>query len=304
MFSKYAGLDSRAAATTDLPWRSTVIMLNAFCVDLEDYYQANHLGIVFDEWHQFKSRVSLGAQRILALMRKHDVRGTFFVVGYIAEQQPELIQKIVEDGHEIACHTYTHRMLHEHDVHSFKAELEQTLRILRACSGGQPVDGFRAPSWSLVEETFWALDVLRSAGIRYDSSMLPCRRVLYLRGVPAVPCVPHRLSNGLMEIPVSLLQIGRMWIPFSLAGVFRLVPFTLSKRMIRRFHRINNAPVVMNIHPWDLDEEQPRLPLSPTQRLLHYGGRETVERKLDQLFAAFSFGRMSDVLSRTEAGQN
>jgi polysaccharide deacetylase family protein (PEP-CTERM system associated) len=275
-------------------------MLNAFCVDLEDYYQANHLGIVFHEWQRFESRASLGTLRILALMRKHGIRGTFFVVGYIAEKQPKLIQKIVEDGHEIACHTYTHRMLHEHDVRSLKAELERTLHLLRACSGGQPVDGFRAPSWSLVEETFWALDVLRSLGIKYDSSMLPCQRVLFLKGIPTMPCVPHRLANGLMEFPVSMANMGRIWIPFSLAGVFRLMPFAVSSYMIRRFHRINNAPVVMNIHPWDLDEKQPRLQLSSAKHLLHYGGRKTVECKLDQLFRAFRFGRIRDVLRETE----
>ncbi len=229
-------------------------MLNAFCADLEDYYQGNYLGIAFDKWQQFESRVFLGTDRILALMRKHGIRGTFFVVGYIAEKQPRLIGKIVDDGHEIACHTHTHRMLHEHDVHSLKAELAYTLDILRACSGGQPVEGFRAPSWSLVEKTFWALEVLRSLGIKYDSSMLPCRRVLFLKGIPTMPYVPHRLANGLMEFPVSMVSMGRIRVPFPLAGVFRLMPFAVSSYMIKRFHRINNAPVIMNIHPWDLDE--------------------------------------------------
>ena len=275
-------------------------MLNAFCVDVEDYYQGNFLGIGFDAWGQFKPRVSAGTRRILALMRTHGVRGTFFVVGHIAEKQPELIQEIVADGHEIACHTHTHRLLNEHDVHSLKTELAHALQILRGCSGGQPVDGFRAPSWSLDEETFWALDVLQHLGITYDSSMLPCRRVLYLKGVAAMPCVPHRLADGLMEFPVSMATIGGIRIPFSLAGFFRLMPFAVSSHMIRRFHRIHNAPVIMNIHPWDLDENQPRLPLSSMQRLLHQGGRKSVEGKLDHLFRAFRFGPIRDLIRETE----
>jgi polysaccharide deacetylase family protein (PEP-CTERM system associated) len=279
-------------------------MLNAFCVDLEDYYQVNHVGIVFDEWQRFKSRVSLGTMRILALMRKHGIRGTFFVVGYIAEKHPALIQKIVEEGHEIACHTYTHRMLHEHDAKSFLAELKRTLDILRTFSAGRPVVGFRAPSWSLVKETFWALDVLRSSGITYDASILPCRGVPYLKGIPATPCVPYRLANGMMEIPASVLQMGRVRIPFSLAGIFRLMPFAFSSWMINRFHRINNAPVIMNIHPWDLDEKQPPLQLSPVKHLLLHAGRDTVVRKLDRLFRAYRFGPMSDLLCQPESECN
>lgn len=279
-------------------------MLNAFCIDLEDYYQVNHIGIDFDQWQRFKSRVSLGALKILALMRKHRIRATFFVVGYIAEKQPALIQKIVEEGHEIACHTYTHRLLHEHDAKSFKAELKRTLDVLRNCSAGQPVVGFRAPSWSLVADTFWALDVLRDEGITYDSSMLPWGGVAYFKGIPRTPFVPWRLPNGMMEIPASMLEIGRVRIPFSLAGVFRLLPFAVSSRMIKRFHRVNNAPVVMNIHPWELDENQPRLQLPMVQHLLFHAGRGTVMHKLDRLFGTYRFGRMIDVLRRLESEQN
>lgn len=272
-------------------------VVNAFCVDLEEYYHVNHTGAPRKRWLGLESRIVSNTHRLLSLMRMHKIRGTFFVVGRVAEEHPFLIQQIAKEGHEIACHSHNHEMLQEHNEKSLRLELEHSLEILRSLSLGQPVLGFRSPSWSLKRETLWALDTLIDLGFSYDSSVLPFKRFMFLKGIPSFPCVPYRLKNGLLEVPASVIKIRSAAVPFSLAGFFRLAPYTLTKALIGLFHQLNNAPVVMNIHPWDLDDAQLKLPISPWRNFWFHACRKKTWYKLNRLFLDYRFAPMRDVLA-------
>ncbi len=270
-------------------------MLNAFSVDLEDFYHGNGLGLTLADWPRFPSRVSIGTRRLLELLDRHQTRATFFVLSWIAGKEPGLIREIVAAGHEIACHTHSHRMLSEYTPHEFKVELKHSLCLLREISG-QPVIGFRAPTWSLNETTRWVLPMLRNEGIVYDASALPMQSRLLTCGWPEARSEPHPLLEGLIECPITVVRFGPICYPVGVAAALRMTPLSITMALLRRSQGRANAPVVLNIHPSDLDPEQPRLPLGFAMRQLKYRGMSKLPGKIEALFSAFPFGRIDDLL--------
>ena len=196
--------------------------LNAFTVDLEDWFQGlTSTNPKIDQWPQFESRVVPATQRLLAILRQHEVRATFFVLGYVADHHSELIEAIQADGHEIAVHGYWHYYVSRLSAAEFSDEIARSLETITAISGEQPV-GHRAPYFSVNSKTPWVFDVLREHGFRYDSSIFPIRNGYY--GFPGMPRFPYRDESGLMEFPPSTIRFGGNNWPMAGGFYVRMLP--------------------------------------------------------------------------------
>jgi polysaccharide deacetylase family protein (PEP-CTERM system associated) len=267
------------------------------CVDLEDYFQCHYTGIRPAEWPQYELRIETNTARLLELLESHKTRATFFALGWIADKAPQVIRSIVAAGHEVEAHSYWHRRLTDLTAEEFREDL-------RRCAGaignitGCSVAGFRAPSWSLTAETPWALDILQQEGFLYDSSIIPCRGLKHVKGMPGALSTPHKTKSGMVEFPVPVYRIGNFRYPYPLATVFRLTPCPVLRWMIAAFKRRNNSPVMISVHPADFDKSQPRLPLSLSNRAMKYGGITGAASKLIRILDEFQFVPMRTALAQ------
>lgn len=267
---------------------------NALTIDVEDYFQVSAFApyIPRNEWPIRECRVEKNVDRILAMLDKHDIQATFFTLGWIAERYPEMVRRIAAAGHEIASHGYGHERASEQTPDSFLADIQAAKRVLEDLAGCE-VRGYRAPSFSIGEKNLWAFECLERAGYRYSSSIYPIRHDHY--GMPDAPRHAHRIG-GLIEIPATTLRFfNRHW-PASGGGYFRLLPYPLSRWMIRRVNDVDRMPAVFYFHPWEIDVDQPRIDgISAKTRFRHYLNIERMEQRLHRLLADFSWGRMDDL---------
>jgi len=270
-------------------------MRNALTVDLEDWYNVHNFSRVIrrEDWGNLEPRVERNTETLLGILARRGVKATFFVLGWIAERHPALVRTIDAAGHEIATHGLSHRLLTEMTPNVFADELGRSLDILRGLAG-RSVIGFRAPSFSLTRETQWAVDILRRHGVLYDSSVFPTS-VHPDYGLAGSPLSIHSLAGGLQEVPLSCLPLGKINIPFSGGGYFRMLPYSLTRRFFRAFNR-KIGPVVFYIHPWELDPEQPRVGVSASKRFRHYLNLRKTAPRLDRLLAEFEFTTVREVL--------
>jgi polysaccharide deacetylase family protein (PEP-CTERM system associated) len=275
--------------------------INAFTVDVEDYFQVSGFErqIRRDEWDRYESRVVANTQRVLRLLERHQVRATFFVLGWVAERYPGLVREIHRHGHEIGSHSYWHRLIYQQTPEEFRADLRRSRDVLEDASGA-PVTAYRAPSFSITTSSLWALDILVEEGFEIDSSIFPVHHDRY--GIPGAERDLHRLAAGagsLWEFPPSVCRLLGLNVPASGGGYFRLYPLFLTLSCIRRLRRAGK-PYMFYVHPWELDPEQPRLRLgSRVGRFRHYVNIARNERKLDALLRTIRFGRITDVIQRT-----
>ena len=273
---------------------------NALTVDVEDYYQVSGFesGIQRDDWPSFPSRVVENTLRILDLLRNRDIKGTFFVVGWIADRHPELVREIDRAGHEIGSHSYWHRLVYDLTPEEFREDLRRSRDILEDIVG-KPVTAFRAPSFSIVQRSLWALEILADEGFTVDSSVFPIHHDRC--GIPDAPRQPYvcdTAAGPLWEFPASVARLGRVNLPVSGGGYFRLLPYSVSSRLLRRINMRQKQPFVFYVHPWELDPRQPRLKVSSrAMRFRHYVNLATTEAKFMRLLSQFSFGRLDEVLS-------
>jgi polysaccharide deacetylase family protein (PEP-CTERM system associated) len=264
--------------------------MNLFSVDVEEHFQANLFDRVLSraEWDGQPSRVEANTERLLDLLDRHGSTATFFTLGWVAERRPALIRRIVAQGHELASHTWWHRKVSRDSRPEFREDVRRSKRLLEDLSG-TPVLGFRAPSFSIVPGTEWAFDVLLEEGYRWDSSLFPIRRPDY--GYPAAPAVPHRLSRpqgSLLEFPMATVRIFGQRFPAAGGAYLRHFPLGLIRRAARDGER-SGAPGMFYIHPWELDPEQPRLPVGWLSRVRHYRGLAQTASRLEALLSAFRF---------------
>lgn len=269
-------------------------IINAFTVDLEDWFQGLTSTNVRPElWDSLDARVEHNTHRLLALLDEHDVRATFFVLGHVAERYPDLILQIDAAGHEIGVHGYWHRMVSRLTPALFADELDRALEVLQPLAS-RPILGHRAPYFSIDGRSLWALEILRAKGFRYDSSVFPTRNMLY--GYPGAPRFPYRPPGlDLLEVPAATARwFGLTW---PIAGGFygRALPYAIIRRGIRQINQ-QGQPAVMYVHPWELDTEQQYNSVTLRERVTHYHGRETVARKLRHLFSDFTFTSLRDLL--------
>lgn len=275
---------------------------NALTVDVEDYFQVSAFEphIERSQWPEYESRVVANTERILRLLERHQVRGTFFVLGWVAERFPQLVQAIRQQGHELGCHSYAHRLIYQMTPDEFRADLVRARdAIQQAC--GETVVAYRAPSFSITQQSLWALEILVEEGFRFDSSIFPIYHDRY--GIPDAKAEIHRIdtpAGPLWEFPPSVVRLGPVNLPVSGGGYFRLYPVGLSLYALNRVCRREGRPFVFYVHPWEVDPEQPRLPFaSRLSRFRHYLNLASTEQKLDRLLGRFAFAPMSEVITAT-----
>lgn len=276
-------------------------LANAMTVDVEEYFQVEGLrGMVKEaEWDRLESRVERSTERVLELFDSLGVKGTFFTLGWVAERHPQLVRRIADAGHEVASHGYGHRMVTTMTPEELRADVSRARKLLQDASG-QPVLGYRAPTFSVVRETLWALDVLRDEGFRYDSSIYPILHDRY--GIPDFPREPHRIEDGpgsgMIEVPMTTLRVLGRNVPLGGGGYLRLLPLAYNSLGLRWFERRERRPFVVYFHPWELDAWQPRWGLGPVAKLRAYRGLATMGERIGELCKAFEFGTMRGMLEK------
>ncbi|MEX2416685.1 MAG: DUF3473 domain-containing protein [Paenibacillaceae bacterium] len=276
--------------------------MNALTVDVEDYYQTNGLNVPVESWNGYVNRVENNTYRLLECFQKCEVKGTFFIVGNIAERFPSLVRRIVSEGHEIGSHSNMHRMLSSMDSNSFREDVRTSKNLLEDISG-QTVVQYRAPSWSLNTDRYEWLGILEEEGYRIDSSIQPF--LTPLSGSAKAPIIPFRpIINGkqysIIEYPSTVWSWGALRIPFSGGLYLRAMPIKLVARLLQSVN--HSRPGMIYIHPWEIDPDQPRIPTSLLYRFAQYYRLNSTERKLDWLLEQFTFhplGYLVDTLTRT-----
>lgn len=263
---------------------------NFLSIDVEDYFQVAAFDsiISLDEWDQYECRVVNNTRIILDMLAEKDVKATFFILGWIAERYPDLVLEIDQQGHEIGCHSYLHRKIYTLTREEFTKDTRQAKNILEEIIG-KPVYGFRAPSYSITKHNLWALDILSSQGFRYDSSIFPVYHDNY--GIPDAPRFMYRLEQqGMIEYPLSTLQLPGLNVPVSGGGYFRFFPYWFTKMALRRINRKEDQPFVFYFHPWEIDPNQPRIRGAGTKSTFrHYLNLDKTKRRLDRLLTDFRF---------------
>jgi len=276
---------------------------NAMSVDVEDYFQVSALApyIPRTDWERIPCRVERNVDAILALFADEGVRGTFFTLGWVAERHPALVQRIVAQGHELASHGYGHLRIHEQTETEFAQDI-RTAKALLEDIGGVEVKGYRAPSFSIGKRTLWAFDRIAQAGYRYSSSVYPVRHDLY--GMPDAPRFAYRPRADLMEIPLTTAAVLNHNLPAAGGGYFRLLPYAVSRALIRRVNDVERRPGVFYFHPWEIDPAQPRVAgVSVKTRFRHYINLRRTEPRLRQLLRDFRWRTMEQVFLGAETAR-
>jgi succinoglycan biosynthesis protein ExoA len=272
--------------------------INAFTVDVEDYFHTEAMASVVsrEAWEHMPSRVQDSTRRLFERLGNHNVRGTFFFLGWVAERFPGLVREALELGHEVGCHSFWHRPVHRLTPSEFR---DDTLRAKRAIedAGGVRVLGYRAPSFTMVPGTEWALAILAELGFEYDSSVHPVCHDLYSNA--SAPRVPNRVSGGaILELPIATTRLGNRNLPIGGGGYLRILPYPYSRWGLRRSNHVEGMRGIVYLHPWEIDPEQPRLQAPRKARFRQYVGLSSMERKLDSLLQDFRFAPISSVFQQ------
>lgn len=273
--------------------------VHALTVDVEEHFQVEAFArsIEFSDWPHHTSRVVHNTERILNMLADYKVLATFFIVGWVAEQHPELVRRIADAGHEIGCHSYRHRHLARLTAVEFREDTRRALATIAEITG-QRVRAYRAPSFSVTAKSCWALEILQQEGIEYDSSVFPIRHDLY--GIPESPKAPFlwKLSSGgsIIEFPASTIQMAGVALPAVGGGYLRILPLGYNLWALRRITR-KRRPGMVYFHPWEIDPDQPRIASSWKSRLRHYTNLDRFEHRLRTLLQCFSFAPARTVLN-------
>ncbi len=271
-------------------------LVNAMTVDVEDYFQVSAFegAVNRNDWDRLPCRVEQNTDHILELFDGHDVKATFFMLGWVAERYPELVRRIVDAGHELASHGYSHVRVTQQPPQAFSEDVSKTKKLLEDIAGCG-VHGYRAASYSIVNETLWAHDLLQEAGYRYSSSVYPIHHDLY--GIPDAPRFSYRHKDGgLLEIPVTTVSLFNHNLPCGGGGYFRLLPYRVSRWAMRRVNGADRMPCVFYFHPWEIDPEQPRQAgINGKTRFRHYLNLRRMKARIGRLLDDFDWGRMDNV---------
>jgi polysaccharide deacetylase family protein (PEP-CTERM system associated) len=273
--------------------------LAAFSVDVEDYFQAEALRSFCPRsmWEAAEDRTVANTERLLSILDARSMRGTFFVLGWTARRHPDLVRRIAAAGHEIASHGYDHELIYRQSPEAFRHDVRRARRLLRELSGQQVV-GYRAPSYTIMARTWWALRVLAEEGHRYDSSIFPIARRRY--GMPRAQRWPHRIDldgqYSIAEFPLPTARLGLLNAPATGGAYLRLLPMRFQQWTVGRMLK-TRAPFVLSVHPWELDPGQPRFPVGLRTRWTHYHNLACAEMRLCRLLEAGIFRPMGEVLS-------
>ncbi|MGE0383633.1 MAG: XrtA system polysaccharide deacetylase [Gammaproteobacteria bacterium] len=265
------------------------VLINAITVDVEDYFQVSAFEplIARADWDRWPQRVQANTERLLALFAEAGVRGTFFTLGWVGDRYPALVRRIVAEGHELGCHGYDHIRLSDQTPEQLRAELRRSKDVLEQAAGTSVI-GFRAASFSIHGGNLWALAEIAAAGFRYSSSIYPVSHDHY--GLPHAPRIPYRPREapGLLEIPISTTRLWGRNLPAGGGGYFRLLPYPLSRALLRRINRVEGCSANFYTHPWEYDPQQPRPAGMPLKtRFRHYVNQDRALGRLRRLLADF-----------------
>jgi len=274
-------------------------IVNGMSVDVEDYFHVSAFESTVDrrKWDRLESRVCQNTDRLLALFERVDTRATFFVLGWIADRQPDLVRRIAAAGHEIASHGYGHRLVYDQTPEEFREDIRRARFAIEAAVG-LPVTGYRAPSYSITTRSRWALDVLVEEGYLYDASIFPILHDRY--GIPDAPRHFHSIrcrTGSIWEVPGSTVRVGGVNLPVGGGGYFRILPYRWTQWGISHLNVVERRPAVFYLHPWEVDPDQPRLPGSALSRFRHYCNLAATEGRLQRLCERFRFGPIHEVLA-------
>lgn len=277
--------------------------LNAMTVDVEDYFHAEAL-VSVRGGDTVLPRFEASTLRLLELFASRGVKATFFTLGWVAQQAPGLIRRIVEEGHELAAHGYSHTRITEQTPDEFRSDIRRTKSVLEQ-AGGVLVRGYRAPTFSVNATNQWVYSILVEEGFCWSSSVYPVHHDLY--GMPGTSRVPYFPVEDLdfPEIPMSTVKVGGKILQGGGGGYFRLLPYGISSWAIRRVNAEDNQPFMFYCHPWEIDAGQPRVSGLPLKsRVRHYTNLSRMEAKLDRLTQEFSWGRVDEVfeVARVNSG--
>jgi polysaccharide deacetylase family protein (PEP-CTERM system associated) len=278
---------------------SKPVVTNAFTIDVEDYYHVSALAsaIPRSTWAERESRVAASTDRLLAMLDERRIKGTFFVLGWVADKVPQLVKRIASLGHEVACHGYSHELIYRQTPAVFAEETRRSKSLLEDLTG-MPVIGYRAASFSITPRSRWALDTLIEQGFAYDSSIFPVRHDRYgMPGADRAPGFVHAPSGGrIAEFPMSTAAFGPLHVPVSGGGYFRLLPYWFTRSGLRRINQMEGLPFTFYLHPWEIDFDQPRVKTTLVSRFRHYTNLSKCEGRLRQLLGDFRFSTMRNVL--------
>ena len=273
---------------------------NAMTVDVEDYFQVSAFEKYIDRknWDNLPQRAERNTHRILDLFAQYNVKATFFTLGWIAERHPDLIKRIVNEGHELACHGYEHIRVTEQNPEQFKADIIKTKTLLEDLSGKQ-VLGYRAASYSIGAKNLWAHQVLWDTGFKYSSSVYPVRHDLY--GMPEAPrfIFSPLDDQTFKEIPITTLAVANKNFPCGGGGFFRFYPYFVSKWAFHTINRKERQAGIFYFHPWEIDPEQPKQPgISLKTRFRHYLNLDKMENRIIRLLNDFNWDTMENIFIR------
>jgi len=271
-------------------------MVNAITVDVEEYFHATEAQNVLGQtdWASLPSRIQQQVHTTLDLFHSKNVKATFFILGWVAEKFPTLIRKIADAGHEIACHSYAHRLVYDLSPAEFRSDTLRAMNAIQDACGVSP-RVYRAPSYSITRQSLWALEILIECGFTHDSSIVPINHDRY--GIPGSTRLPHILntpSGRIFEIPAATVELtkGRV-LPIGGGGYLRLLPYRYCAAGIRRVNEHDQAPACIYFHPWEIDPDLARLPMGVIGRWRTYTGLSGMQRKIERLLEEFEFSTMS-----------
>ena len=269
---------------------------NALTIDFEDWYQG--LEIPHVQWASggYQDRIVPVGRKLLRVFAEANARATFFVLGYVAEQHPEIVREIAAAGHEIATHGYSHTLVYTQKPEVFREEMKRSIRLLEDIAQ-KPILGHRAPFFSITKKSLWALDILHDLGVRYDSSIFPV--VNYRYGIPNAPRWPHKLGliggGSLTEFPVTTYRVRERNVPVAGGSYFRIYPYEATRRAFASINK-EGRPFTFYLHPWEIDPDHPRIPLPRRISVIHYWNLKATEKRLRRLLHDFKFAPMGDIL--------
>ena len=272
---------------------------NALSIDVEDYFQVSAFEnyIPRENWDSLPTNIERNTERILEFLDEYNTHATFFVLGWVAERFPGIIQKISDAGHEVASHGYSHVRVTNQTQGEFYEDISKTKKILEDIISN-PVIGYRAASYSITKTNTWAHSEIEKAGYKYSSSVYPIKHDLY--GIPDAPRYLYKPNgNEFLEIPISTFQFLGYRFPCGGGGFFRLYPYCISRSMIAYVNHHENKPCMFYFHPWEIDTDQPvQNNLGFKARFRHYLNIDKMETRLKRLLQDFKWGKIQDVYLR------
>ena len=271
---------------------------SAFTVDVEDYFhvEAFSRDVTRDDWPHYPSRVVANTRRLLDLLARYDVHGTFFILGWVAHGEPGLVREIRDRGHEIACHSYWHRLVYRLTPDEFREDTKRAKDAIETAAGAA-IEGYRAPTFSITTKSLWGLRVLAECGFTFDSSIFPVHHDNY--GLAGSPRDPYRIlledGRSIVEFPISTFRVLGRDLPVAGGGYLRMLPMWYNRAGIERIVG-DRRPVMVYVHPWEIDPDQPRIQTRLRSRLRHYTNLAGMQARLEHLLERYAFAPVSEVL--------